>query len=306
MRKFFACSRIRNTAAFLAAMIVGMLLMPPTGAAKVVKVEIKSRKVVSVSPDHIRSGPYEVIDGNLYLEVDPNDPVNQLIVDLKLAKRNAGGMVEFSTEFELHKPLDADRGNHRLLYFVNNRGSKLGPGYFNFGAGRNWLYSEGYSYLWCGWNCDVPQADDALNINVPIATERGKAITGKIYSEMISYASTIVYSQPIVWGGSIAYPPLHMDKSDAMLTMRRYRDEKPIAIPRKEWEFARWENGAILMYPVAQLSTPDGTVLEGRGVIPNIEVGQKRGMLLKGVDAQLESAVRYIRKDMQRQDQDLR
>jgi len=65
-------------------------------------------------------------------------------------------------------------------------------------------------------------------------------------------------------------------------------------------------NGAILMYPVAQLSTPDGTVLEGRGVIPNIEVEQKRGMLLKGVDAQLESALRYLRKDMQRQDQDLR
>jgi carboxyl-terminal processing protease len=65
-------------------------------------------------------------------------------------------------------------------------------------------------------------------------------------------------------------------------------------------------NGAILMYPVAQLSTPDGSVLEGRGVIPNIEVGQKREMLLKGVDAQLESALRYIRKDMQREDQDLR
>jgi C-terminal processing protease CtpA/Prc len=65
-------------------------------------------------------------------------------------------------------------------------------------------------------------------------------------------------------------------------------------------------NGAILMYPVAQLCTPDGTVLEGRGVIPDIEVAQKRGMLLKGVDAQLESALGYIRKDMQRQDQELR
>jgi carboxyl-terminal processing protease len=65
-------------------------------------------------------------------------------------------------------------------------------------------------------------------------------------------------------------------------------------------------NGAILMYPVAQLSTPDGTVLEGRGVIPNIEVEQKRGMLLKGVDAQLESALRYIRENTQRRDQGLR
>jgi len=65
-------------------------------------------------------------------------------------------------------------------------------------------------------------------------------------------------------------------------------------------------NGAILMYPVAQLCTPDGAVLEGRGVIPDIEVAQKREMLLKGVDAQLESALRYFQKDMQRQDQNLR
>jgi carboxyl-terminal processing protease len=53
-------------------------------------------------------------------------------------------------------------------------------------------------------------------------------------------------------------------------------------------------NGAIFMYPVAQLRTPDGTVLEGRGVVPDTEVGLDREMLLKGVDSQLDSAVRYI------------
>jgi len=65
-------------------------------------------------------------------------------------------------------------------------------------------------------------------------------------------------------------------------------------------------NGAILMHPVAQLCTPDGTVLEGRGVIPDIEAAQKRGMLLKGVDAQLESALGYFRKDTPRHDRDER
>jgi len=59
-------------------------------------------------------------------------------------------------------------------------------------------------------------------------------------------------------------------------------------------------NGAVFMYPVAQLSTPDGTVLEGHGVIPDIEVGLKREMLLKGVDSQLDSALRHIKKEMQR------
>jgi len=53
-------------------------------------------------------------------------------------------------------------------------------------------------------------------------------------------------------------------------------------------------NGAIFMYPVAQLRIPDGTVLEGHGVVPDVEVGLDRGMLLKGVDSQLDAAIRYI------------
>jgi carboxyl-terminal processing protease len=57
-------------------------------------------------------------------------------------------------------------------------------------------------------------------------------------------------------------------------------------------------NGAIFMYPVAQLSTPDGTVLEGHGVIPDIEMGLSREVLLKGIDSQLDSAIRYIKKEM--------
>lgn len=59
-------------------------------------------------------------------------------------------------------------------------------------------------------------------------------------------------------------------------------------------------NGAVFMYPVAQLSTPDGTVLEGYGVIPDVEVGLNREMLLKGVDSQLDSALKCIQKEMQK------
>ncbi len=56
-------------------------------------------------------------------------------------------------------------------------------------------------------------------------------------------------------------------------------------------------NGALFMYPVAQLSTPDGNVLEGHGVVPDIEAGLDRGMLLKGIDPQLDAAVRYIKEE---------
>jgi carboxyl-terminal processing protease len=59
-------------------------------------------------------------------------------------------------------------------------------------------------------------------------------------------------------------------------------------------------DGAIFMHPVAQLATPDGTVLEGRGVVPDIVVALDRDMLLQGVDSQLESAIRYLEKGKQK------
>jgi carboxyl-terminal processing protease len=55
-------------------------------------------------------------------------------------------------------------------------------------------------------------------------------------------------------------------------------------------------NGAIFMYPVAQLATPDGIVIEGHGVVPDMEVRLNLEMLLKGIDSQIDSAIRYIEK----------
>jgi carboxyl-terminal processing protease len=59
-------------------------------------------------------------------------------------------------------------------------------------------------------------------------------------------------------------------------------------------------NGAVFMYPVAQISTPDGTVLEGHGVIPDIEAELSCELLLKGIDSQLDSALKHIKNEMQR------
>jgi len=53
-------------------------------------------------------------------------------------------------------------------------------------------------------------------------------------------------------------------------------------------------NGAVLMYPNAQTRTADGTVLEGRGVIPDITVTLERSQLLEGIDAQLQAAIQTI------------
>ena len=59
-------------------------------------------------------------------------------------------------------------------------------------------------------------------------------------------------------------------------------------------------NGAIFLYPIEQTMTPDGTVLEGHGVVPDIPVGLDRDLLLQGVDSQLEAAIEYIERGQPR------
>ncbi|MBN1504338.1 MAG: hypothetical protein JW952_04670 [Candidatus Eisenbacteria bacterium] len=54
-------------------------------------------------------------------------------------------------------------------------------------------------------------------------------------------------------------------------------------------------NGAVFLYPVAQPSTRDGTVLEGHGVIPDIEARLTRETLLQGVDFQLDAALKQLK-----------
>ncbi len=60
---------------------------------------------------------------------------------------------------------------------------------------------------------------------------------------------------------------------------------------------ANWKkllNGASFMYAFAQPVMPDGKIIEGYGVVPDIEVTLDRDALLKGLDTQLEAAKAHI------------
>ncbi|MFC2171740.1 alpha/beta hydrolase domain-containing protein [Acidobacteriota bacterium] len=180
------------------------------------------------------------------IEVNPTNPANSRIADLRLAPRNSNGNVEFTTEFELHAPMNPQLGNHRLIYFVNNRGNKIGAGHFSYEADRNWLYARGWSYLWCGWNVDAIDSERKLNIQVPVATENGEPITARLYAEMINYQNNPIPSMPFTWGGSIPYETVSLDNSGARLTMQRYRGDDPVEVHRDQWSFARVEDGELL------------------------------------------------------------
>src|SRR5436189_629170 len=86
--------------------------MAAAGAAqaKVVRIEVESRAPIA--------GGYELIAGRFYGELDPKDPKNAIITDLKLAPKNGRGMVEYSATFQLAKPVDMTRASGFLFYNV--------------------------------------------------------------------------------------------------------------------------------------------------------------------------------------------
>ena len=60
---------------------------------------------------------------------------------------------------------------------------------------------------------------------------------------------------------------------------------------------ANWKrllNGGYFMHTILQPLSSDGRIIEGHGVVPDIEVALNRDALLKGSDPQLEAAIKYI------------
>ncbi|MBV9210126.1 MAG: hypothetical protein JOZ52_05830 [Acidobacteria bacterium] len=61
-------------------------------------------------------------------------------------------------------------------------------------------------------------------------------------------------------------------------------------------DLAKLPSGAYLVYAYGLPRTPKGVVIEGRGVIPDMQVSLTRTQLLQGIDSQLNAAIEYIQK----------
>ena len=66
------------------------------------------------------AGAYEQLEGSAWFEVEPENPLNQPVVDLQLAPRNPAGHVECRADIWILKPVDPTRGNGSVLYNVVN------------------------------------------------------------------------------------------------------------------------------------------------------------------------------------------
>lgn len=60
--------------------------------------------------------------------------------------------------------------------------------------------------------------------------------------------------------------------------------------------FQKLPTGALFQYAIGDFKTPRGTLIEGRGVAPDVEVKLTRRSLLDGRDAQFDAAIEQIKK----------
>jgi hypothetical protein len=221
--------------------LVLMLAVP--AAAELKRFEVLRDEAVLSGKSFGVAGAYRKRVGKVHFELDPNAPSNQAVVDLKLAPRNASGKVEFSADFYLLTPADVSRSNGKLLYEVGNRGTKAALRVFqqaqssvdpelpeHFGDG--FLMEQGYSILWMGWQWDVPAG--RMRMDLPIATENGKPITGLVRGNFILYKRSAVAE--LADRNHLAYEPTSLDNPNDVMTVRDTATGKAQRIPRGEWQ----------------------------------------------------------------------
>jgi hypothetical protein len=219
------------------------LLSTPTHA-RVVKLRVDRREKVLNGKSFGSAGPYEKLVGKVEFSLDPALPINRNIVDLSLAPRSSRGEVEFTADFYILKPIESARGNGRLFYEVGNRGGKGMLRTFQNAApapdpqteaefGDGALMKQGYTLLWMGWQWDVP--DGQMRMDMPIATDRGRTITGLVRGNFIPNDNSP--TQPLADRNHRAYPIDSPDSSDNFMTVRSRPADPPQRIPRSKWHF---------------------------------------------------------------------
>ncbi len=206
----------------LAAMAAaGLLLAAPNAQARVTRLVVDER----ISPAFGGAapgdaGPYEIVAGRAFGELDPADPHNAIIQDIGLAPRNARGMVEYMATFQLVKPVDMTRSSHLMWQDVPNRGLRLtiGPeerATGDIGLSSGWQGDNSGTTAWVAGKTNAASADF---VQVPAARNPdGSAITGLVMGRILNADGPA--SQPmIVHSNPVPYRPASLDTAQASLT----------------------------------------------------------------------------------------
>lgn len=265
----------RISSALAAAALLVSSLVARSAEARVVRFVVEQRRSFAGGLEFGTTGAYERLDGRAYLEVDPNDHLNAVIVNLDRAPRNARGMVEFSSPFFILKPVDMARGNHKLFYGVNNRGNKIESGLrWNYVAASNdpitaahagdgFLMRLGYAIADAGWQGDVAPGNSRLFPDFPVASQPGgRAIIAPVRIEYSDRTIPPAGAFTLTLEGSTAFTSYETSDTNtarSTLTLRESVSGPKRAIPSDRWAFGRCPTGAASLVS----STTDICLFDG-------------------------------------------
>ena len=229
--------------------------------ARVVRFVVEDRQPYAGGEQFGNSGSFERLIGTTYMEVDPADPLNAIIVNLDKAPKNARGMVEFSAPFWIIKPVDMARGNRKMWYAINNRGnSELVPR-ANAAAVPATVALRlelGFSLVDAGWHGDGIPNPSQLFPTFPIATQPdGSPIVGPLRLE---YLPTVdQFTRRLIVTPWKPYEAADTDTTHSTLTVRDRQDAPRTRIASDRWAFGVCPTGqASLVLTTTDLCLFDG------------------------------------------------
>src|SRR5579871_2967154 len=249
-------TRTRALPALLAAAATGVLLAAQSAEARVTRFAVETRASYLGGATWGKAGAYELLRGTAYMEVDPRDPRDAVIVDLDKAPRNAAGHVEFSTSFFVLKPVDMGRSNHKVFHAVNNRGNNL-EGILTAttadqvaSTDAGYAMSQGYTIVDAGWEGDVVATSTNLVASLPRARmPNGDAITGKMRYEYSDRAQGSFTTNLEGTPGFLSYETADTNTAHATFTVASSEYGPKTPIPSTRWAFGNCPTGQASLVP---------------------------------------------------------
>ncbi len=219
-----------------------------------IEIDIQDRFVFAGGATFGPVGAYERIKGRARFAVDPKAADNAGVCDIDKAPVDAQGLVHFATDISILRPVDAAKGNGRLFFDWGNRGNIRCLQFFNDApasndprtfehAGNGFFMRRGYTLAWVGWQADLLPGGNRFLLDVPVATNGGKPITGPVRVEYIADKAGIKTLPLSSRASTRSHPAVSLDPRKASLTRRRYPNDPRIPVPHDQWMFARTETG---------------------------------------------------------------
>jgi hypothetical protein len=202
-------------------------------------------------------GAYERLIGRAHFAIDPSAPAQHGVTDLDKAPTDAAGLVHFTGDFSIVRPIDPARGNRRLFFDYGNRGNKRILQFFNDApasndprgladAGNGFLMRRGYTVVWLAWQGDLLPGNGRMLLDLPVAREHDGPLTGLVRVEYIASRAGIT-TFPLSGRVPVrSHPTVSLDPREARLTRRQYPYDERVPMPPGDWCFARVEGGTGL------------------------------------------------------------